>query len=47
MELALSLSLVRPAFTGSGAPSPVYDLVLARNGDTVTTRTDEDVSPRS
>ncbi len=47
MELALSLSLVRPAFIGSSAPPPAYDLVLARNGDTVTTRTDEDVSPRS
>lgn len=42
----LSLSLTRPGFIG-GSGAPAYDVVLTRSGDTVVTRSDEDVSPRS
>jgi len=44
---AISLAINAPRPVGAGASPPAYDLVLTRNGDSIVTRTDEDVSPRS
>ena len=44
---SISLAINAPRPVGAGVTPPAYDLVLARNGDSIVTRSDEDVSPRS